>query len=70
MEDKITTEEQRGKRKAARVFEVVAIVLLALAVFGFKDTQDVFLLAFPACLAYSGALRGLDAKWPSGLRGS
>lgn len=67
-DEPITVETQRGKRKAARVFECVAIVLLALGVFGFKDTQNVFLLAFPTCLAYSGALRGLDAKWPSGLR--
>jgi len=59
------TELQRGKRKAARLFEFVAIALLALAVYGFKEAQSVFILAFPTILAYSAALRGLDAKWPS-----
>ena len=67
-DNSVTEATQRGKRKAARVFEAVAIILLVSAVFGFKETQDVFLLAFPTCLAYSGALRGLDAKWPTGLR--
>jgi hypothetical protein len=63
--DKIQEEVQRGKRKTARIFEYIAILLLALGVFGFKETRDVFILAFPACLAYSASLRGLDAKWPS-----
>ena len=63
-----TVDIQRGKRKTARIFEYVAIALLALGVYGFKETQSVFMLAFPTCLAYSGALRGLDAKWPSSLR--
>lgn len=56
---------QRGKRKTARLFEFVAIALLALAVYGFKEAQSVFILAFPTILTYSAALRGLDAKWPS-----
>lgn len=57
---------QRGKRKTARLFEFVAIALLALAIYGFKEAQSVFILAFPTILTYSAALRGLDAKWPSG----
>lgn len=56
---------QRGKRKTARLFEFVAIALLALAIYGFKEAQSVFILAFPTILTYSAALRGLDAKWPS-----
>lgn len=63
--NKLQEEVQRGKRKTARLFEYVAILLLALGIFGFKETKDVFILAFPACLAYSASLRGLDAKWPS-----
>jgi len=62
---KLQEDVQRGKRKTARIFEYIAILLLALGVFGFKETRDVFILAFPACLAYSASLRGLDAKWPS-----
>lgn len=66
----VSLEESRGKRKTARLFEYVSILLLALGIFGFKETKDVFILAFPTCLAYSAALRGLDAKWPSsGVRG-
>lgn len=71
MQSKETTDNnhqkeiQRGKRKTARLFEFIAIALLALGVYGFKETQSVFMLAFPTCLAYSASLRGLDAKWPS-----
>lgn len=63
--NEVNEDIQRGKRKTARLFEWVAIILLALAVYGFKEAQSVFILAFPAILAYSASLRGLDAKWPS-----
>ena len=65
LRDNKELEVQRGKRKTARLFEFIAIVLLALGVYGFKETQGVFILAFPTCLAYAASLRGLDAKWPS-----
>ena len=65
MSDSKEADIQRGKRKAAIRFELLAVVLVGLAVFEVGGINEVFAITFTSCLAYSAALRGLDAKWPS-----
>lgn len=57
------SKAQRGKRKSALRFEILAGLLVVAAVFDFKATSGIFTLAFPACLAYAGALRGIDQHY-------
>ena len=63
MTEVVQPEVQRGKRKTARIFEIVAIGLIGLAVWDFGATHEIFSLAFTVCLTYSAALRGLDARF-------
>ncbi len=57
------SEEQRGKRKAAFRFELLAIALVGAAIADIGSTGAIFTLAFPACLAYAASLRGIDQHY-------
>lgn len=54
---------QRGKRRTARYTELVLVTLMTCALFEVPNAFEIFKVVLIPALAYSAALRGLDAAY-------
>ena len=56
-------EVQRGKRRTARYTELVLVTLMGCSLFEVPNAFEIFKVVLIPALAYSAALRGLDAAY-------